>query len=305
MAEITASMVKELREQTGAGMMDCKAALNETGGDLEAAVVHLRKIMGSKLTRREGRTAAEGVIAVTVIDNQDAAIIELNSETDFVARSEDFKALAKQLVEQVARYKGHSVETVMAQDSHSGEGTVQERFHDVFTKLRENIIFKRFEFISTDANGAVAAYVHVPANDKIGVLVELETGSPEAAGSEAIQNLGRELAMQIAASRPRFQSREDVKQETIDQERDIARTQAKNENKPEGAIEKIVEGRLKKFYEETVLLDQPWLREPKKTVGQVIKEAGASVSLRRFVRYEIGENVTGVASSGEIKEQAE
>ena len=156
--------------------------------------------------------------------------------------------------------------------------TVQDRLNDVFTKLRENIVFKRFEFISTDANGALAGYVHVPANDKIGVLVELEAGSPEAAKSEAVQNLGREIAMQIAASRPRFLNREEVPADVLDQERDIARTTAQNEGKPAAAMDKIVEGRVRKFYEETVLLDQAWLREPKKTVAQVLKEAGAGVS---------------------------
>ena len=175
----------------------------------------------------------------------------------------------------------------------------------MYAKLRERIVFKRFEFISTDANGALAGYVHVPAGDKIGVLVELEAGSPEAAKSDAIQALGKEIAMQIAASRPKYLAREEVPANIVEQERDIARTTALNEGKPEAAVEKIVEGRLKKFYEEAVLLEQAYLREPKKSIGQIIKEAGEGVSLRRYVRYSVGENVTGVAASGEIKETAE
>ena len=305
MAEITAKAVMELRERTGAGMMDCKAALKETNGDFDEAVKALRIKMGNKLTTRGERAAAEGIVAVVVLDNQDGAIVELNSETDFVARSDDFKTLAKELAEQVARTKGHNIETVLTQESFAQPGaTVQERLNDVFTKLRENIVFKRFEFISTDANGSLAGYVHVPAGDKIGVLVELEAGSPEAANSDTIQNLGREIAMQVAASRPRFLNREEVPANVLEQEQEIARTTAQNEGKPAAAMDKIVEGRVRKFYEEAVLLDQPYLREPKKTVSQVIKEAGAGVSLKRFVRYEVGQAV-GVEASGAIKETVE
>ena len=305
MAEISARAVMDLRERTGAGMMDCKAALKETDGNFDEAVKVLRIKMGNKLTNRGERAAAEGIIAVVVLDDQDGAIIELNSETDFVARSDDFKALARELAEQVARTKGHSVETVMTQDSVAQPGvTVQDRLNDVFTKLRENIIFKRFEFISTDANGSLAGYVHVPASDKLGVLVEIEAGSPEAAKSDAIKTLGREIAMQIAASRPRYLSREEVSADVLAQEQDIARTTAQNEGKPAATLDKIVEGRIRKFYEETVLLDQPWLREPKKTVAQVLKEAGEGVTLKRFVRYEVGQ-VVGVETSGTIKEDVE
>jgi elongation factor Ts len=299
-------MVKELRDRTGAAMMVCKEALTETGGNLEEAIIYIRKKLGAKAADRGDRVAAEGVVAVAVVDNQDGAIVELNSETDFVARNVDFKQLAKELAEQVARTKGHSVETVLTQESLAQPGaTVKDRINDVFTRLREKIEFKRFEFISTDEKGSLAAYVHVPANDKIGVLVELEAESPEAAKSEAAQSLGKELAMQIAASRPRFLSRDEVPAGVLDTERDIARTTALNEGRPEAALEKIVEGRVRKFYEEAVLLDQPYLREPKKSVSQVIKEAGSGLSLRRYVRFEVGEQVTGVASSGAIKETAE
>ena len=303
MAEISAAMVMKLRQQTGAAMMLCKEALKETDGDFEAATVYIRKKLGNKLSGATDRTAAEGVIAVVVLDNQDAAIVELNAETDFVARSEDFKSFARDLAEQVARQKGHSVETVLTQDSLAEPGkTVQSRLEDVYTKLREKIVFKRFEFISTDANGALAGYVHVPSNDKIGVLVELEAASPEAAASEEVQTIGRELAMQIAASKPRFQTREDVSEHILDQERDIARETARTEGRPEAQLEKIVEGRVRKFYEEAVLMDQAWLRDPKKSVTAVLKEAG--VTLRRYVRYSVGEQA-GVETSGSIKETAE
>ncbi len=306
MPEITAAMVKELREQTGAGMMDCKEALTATNADFEEAVIYIRKKLGRKRDRSTDRQAAEGVIAVVVVDNQDGAIVELNSETDFVARSDDFKSLARELAEHVARQKGHSVETVLDEKSLVQESaTVKDRLNDVYTKLRERIVFKRFEFISTDENGALAAYVHAPANDKIGVLVELEAGSPEAAKSEVILNLGKEIAMQIAASRPQYLSRDEVPTHILDTERDIVRSTALSEGRPEAALPKIIEGRLKKFYEETVLLEQPYLRDPKKTVTQLLKEAGEGVTIRRFVRYTVGEQVTGASSSGAIKETVE
>ena len=185
---------------------------------------------------------------------------------------------------------------------HEDGKTVQNRLEDVYTKLREKIVFKRFEFISTDEKGLIASYVHVPSNDKLGVLVELEAASPEAAKSDAAQVVGRELAMQIAASKPKYASREDVPAKILEQEKEIAMETARNEGRPEAAMEKIVEGRVRKFYEEQVLVDQAWLREPKKSVAGVLKEAG--LTLRRYVRYSVGD-ATGVSASGSIKETAE
>lgn len=303
MAEISAAMVMKLRRQTGVGMMVCKEALKETDGDFEQAILYIRKKMGVKAGGGMDRVAGEGVVAIIVLDNQDAAIIELNAETDFVAKNEEFKSFARDLAEQVAHGKGHSVETVLTQDSLAEPGkTVEARLADLYAKLREKIVFKRFEFISTDEKGVLAGYVHVPANDKIGVLVELEAATAEAAKSEAAQNVGRELAMQIAASKPRYQTRDEVSEHILDQERDVARETARNDGRPEAQIEKIVEGRIRKFYEEAVLVDQVWLRDNKKTVTQVLKEAG--VTLRRYVRYSVGEP-TGVETSGSIKETAE
>jgi len=306
MTVITAAMVKELRERTGAAMLLCKEALTAGNGDMDEAVVYIRKKLGNKLAGSSDRQAAEGVIAVVVVDNQDGAIVELNSETDFVARNEDFKALARELADHVCRTKGHDVETVLTQESFAQSGaTVQDRVNDVFTRLRERIVFKRFEFISTDAKGSLAAYVHVPANDKVGVLVELEAGTAEAAKSDSIKNLGKELAMQIAAYRPKYLTREEVPARVLDTERDIARSMAIQEGRPESQLDKIVEGRLKKFYGEAVLLDQPYGRDPKKTVTQLLNESGPGVTIRRFIRYTVGEHVTGVETSGAIKETSE
>jgi elongation factor Ts len=304
MAEITAKMVMQLRERTGAAMMLCKEALKESDADVDKAIAYIRVKMGKGATDRGERVAGEGVIAIVILDKQDAAIVELNSETDFVARSEDFKSLARELAEQVAKTKGHSVETVLTQESLAYPGTtVGDRINTVFTKLRESIVFKRFEFISTGPNGALAGYVHVPASDKIGVLVELETASPEAAQSEAVQTLGREVAMQIAATSPRYLNREEVPASVLENEQNIARETAQTEGKPEAALPKIIEGRVRKFYEENALVDQAWLREPKKSVAQVLKENG--VSIKRYVRFTVGENITGVSSTGSIKETAE
>ena len=192
----------------------------------------------------------------------------------------------------------------LTQPSQTQEGfLLQDRVNDVYSKLREKMVFKRFDVMQSDENGVVAGYVHVPANDKIGVLVELGAKTPEDAKSEGMQNLARALAMQIAATKPKYQSREEVPEKTLAQERDIARSTALSEGKPEAAVEKIVEGRVRKFYEEAVLLDQAWLREQKKSVSQVLTEHGAT--LRRFVRYNVGEEVKGVETSGGIKESAE
>ncbi len=286
MAEITASKVKELRDRTGAGMMDCKEALQATAGELEEAIIFLRKKMGNKLERREGRSTAEGVIA-TFISGNVAAIVELNSETDFVARNDDFKALGREIAQQIVTNGGDSTDAILAQDSLAAPGTtLQSRLQDVFTKLRENIIFKRFERVDAGENGAVAAYVHVPSNDKIGVMVELG----DVTDADAAQALGKELAMQIAAASPRYLTRDDVPAEIVAQESDIAATQARNDGRPEAAIVKIVEGRVRKFYEETVLLDQVYVRDPKKSVSQVAKEIAPGVSVRRFIRYTVGES---------------
>ncbi len=304
MAEITAKMVMELREKTGAAMMLCKEALKETNADFEEATVWIRKKMGGKAAGATDRVAGEGIVAIVVADSRDAAIVELNSETDFVARSEDFKALAKELAEHVLTNKSENVDHALTQPSQIQEGfLLQDRVNDVYSKLREKMVFKRFDVMQSDENGVVAGYVHVPANDKIGVLVELGAKTPEDAKSEGMQNLARALAMQIAATKPKYQSREEVSEKTLAQERDIARSTALSEGKPEAAVEKIVEGRVRKFYEEAVLLDQAWLREQKKSVSQVLTEHGAT--LRRFVRYNVGEEVKGVETSGGIKESAE
>jgi elongation factor Ts len=305
MAEITAKMVAELRAQTGAAMMLCKEALLATEGDFEEATVYIRKKLGKKLEGASDRSAGEGVIAV-VVKGKQASIIELNSETDFVARNEDFKALAKEIAAHVLQHASETVEAALAQPSLVAAGlTLQDRLNDVYAKLRERILFKRFSLIQTDNTGVLAGYVHIPANDKIGVLVELGASSAEAAQSDALNTLGRDIAMHIAAAKPKYLTREEVPETILAQEQDIARTAAINEGRPEAALPKIIEGRIRKFYEEVVLLDQLYVRDPKKTIAQILQEAGSGVTIRQFLRYTVGDAVKGVETSGEFEEQAE
>lgn len=291
MPEITATMVMQLRERTGSGVMLCKEALKATDGDFEAASFYILKKIGYHPVPMKEPGASEGVVAIAILDGQDAAIIELNCETDFIARTEDFKMLARELAELVARHKGQSIEAVMTQASLAEpDKTMQRRLENVTSRLSEKIVFKRFAFLSTDANGALAGYIHVPAtwaNDEIGVLVESEARSPEAAKSDEVQILGRELAKQIAITNPRFQSREEVPTHILDQVRENAATTARQEGAPEAAIEKIVAERVRKFYEEMVLMDQWWFDKPEKSVAQILQDSG--VALRRFVRYRVRE----------------
>jgi len=304
MPEITAAMVMKLREQTGAAMMLCKEALKETDGDFENATVYIRKKLGGKLSASEGRSASEGVVAVVVVDSQDAAIVELNSETDFVAKSADFKGLAREIAEQVARQKGHSVETVLTQDSLAQPGTtLQARLEDVYTKLREKIVFKRFEFISTDCQRGAGRLCPCARQRQDRGAGRTRSRLPGGRRERGRAEPGAGAGDAGRRDPTRYLNREEVSERTLEQERDIARTTARNEGKPEAAVEKVVEGRVRKFYEETVLVDQAWLREPKKTVTQVLKEAG--LTLRRYVRYSVGEQTTGAESSGAIKETVE
>ncbi len=304
MAEITASMVKQLRDRTQAAMMLCKEALTETNGDMDEAVVYIRKKLGAKLSDRGDRVAAEGVVAVYTQNSKTTAVVELNSETDFVARNEDFKHLAQELAQQVAHKGGETVDIVLSQDAVNAPGaTMQSRLEDVFTKLRERIVFRRFELLETDERGVLGTYVHIPANDKIGVVAELEAADADAASSENAARTAKEIAMHIAASRPKYNTRADVPAAVIESEKDISRETARREGKPEAAIEKIAEGRLRSFYEENVLMDQAYFRDPKKTVEQFLKENGMTV--RKYVRYEVGEAAGGAEASGSIKESAE
>lgn len=286
---ISAAMVKDLREKTGAGMMDCKKALTETNGDFEVAVDWLRKKGLSAAAKKAGRTAADGVVAIAV-DNLSAAIIELNSETDFVARNDKFQSFAQDVAKLAIVAK--DLDTLKVAKVPSGK-TVDEELIENIAVIGENLNLRRIGFLSVD-KGAVATYVHnqIVANiGKIGVVLALESVGDKA----ELEKVGRQIAMHVAAARPQFLTIADVDSKTLERERDIFVDQAKASGKPEAVIEKMVEGRVRKFYEESVLLEQIFVIDGKTKISIVLEELsaklGAKVTLRGFVRFEVGEGI--------------
>lgn len=273
---ITATQVKELRERTGLGMMECKNALTETQGDMNAAIDLLRKKAGSKVEKKAGRTASEGAIGVYVSpDHKQAVMVEVNSETDFVAKGDDFQAFANAVATAIAKHKPADVNAVADIKLESGE-TVAKTREGLVAKLGENISVRRFVRIAA-ATGQVASYVH---GRKIGVLVEMNGGD---------ETLGRDIAMHIAASRPECVSREQVSAELISKEKEIFIAQAADSGKPPEIIEKMVTGRINKYLGEITLLGQPFVKDPETTVEKLLKNANATVA--GFTRYEVGEGI--------------
>lgn len=290
MAAVSASLVKELREKTGAGMMDCKNALNETAGDIEEAVDWLRKKGLAAAAKKAGRTAAEGLIGAAV-DGTKGVLVELNAETDFVARNEDFQALVRQVTE-LGLTAGGDMEKLKAAKAPSGN-SVEEEITRAIATIGENMSLRRYEMLSV-SQGAVSSYVHssvAPNLGKIGVLVALESSGD--AGKLA--DLGRQIAMHVAAASPRWVQPSDVDTAELDRERAILAEQARASGKPENIIEKMVEGRLRKFYEEVALTEQAWVIDPDKKVKTVLQEAektvGAPVKCTGFLRFGLGEGV--------------
>lgn len=292
--EITAAMVKELRESTGAGMMDCKKALVEADGNMETAVDVLRTKGLADLAKKAGRATHEGIVGGTV--NADASIgvlVEFNCETDFVARNADFKAFVGEITDQVLSGAPDDVAALLAQQyAARPEITVEQRIGEAVSKFGENMGVARFEryTLSSDA-GVVAVYIHGVGN--IGVMVEVSAGSAEAAASPAAVALAKDVAMQIAAAAPISVRREDVAQDVIDHEMSIYKAQAAETGKPEPIQQKIAEGRLDKFFKEFTLLEQQFVKNPDVTVKQqaelASKEAGAPLDVVRFVRMVLGE----------------
>jgi elongation factor Ts len=275
MANYTAADVKKLRDLTGAGMMDCKKALDESDGDFDQAVEFLR-IKGAKdVGKRAGRTAANGIVA-----HSGKALLELNCETDFVAKTPDFVALGQQLVEHGEQNKITDAAALSASVLADGR-SVADVVQDFSAKIGEKIVVNRY----AELDGTVAVYLHRKAQDlppQVGVLVEYSGKTDEAGDADA-----RGIGMQIAAMRPKFLSRADVPAETVESERRIAEQTAREEGKPEQALPKIVEGRVNSFFKDFVLLEQPSVTDTKKTVAQVAKEAG--IEITRFVRFEVGQ----------------
>ena len=294
MAAVTAAMVKELREMTGAGMMDCKKALTNTDGDMDAAVEFLRENGLAKAAKKAGRIAAEGLVAVAVSeDAKEAAIVEVNSETDFVAKNDTFKAYVAEVADQALTTAAADIEGFLAEESKAEAGkTVKEALDGKIAVIGENLNIRRFAKVSA-ADGFVASYIH--AGGKIGVLVEVNCETDFVAGTPEFQDFARDIAMQIAAANPTCVRREEVDPAAIEHERQVLREQAINEGKPEKIVERMVEGRLEKYYKEVCLLDQPYIKDPDVTISDLVKgkiaKIGENISIRRFVRYQLGEGI--------------
>ena len=292
---VTASMVKELREMTGAGMMDCKKALSATDGDFDKAIEFLREKGLATAEKKAGRIAAEGLVATTIKDGDKvAAIVEVNAETDFVAKNDVFQTFVKEVAEQAADTDAADIDAFKAEKwALDTSITVDEKLAAMIAKIGENMNIRRFEKIVSE-DGIVVSYIH--AAGKIGVLVEAKTESNDERVKEALKN----VAMQVAALNPKYVSTDDVPEEYKEHEKEILIAQAKNDpknaNKPENIIEKMITGRLAKELKEICLLEQEYVKaENKETVAKylemVSKEVGTSVELKRFVRFETGEGL--------------
>ena len=285
MAEITAAAVKALREKTGAGMMDCKRALTETDGDAEAAFDWLRKKGLSAAAKKSGRVAAEGLVGVASALNK-AAMVEVNAETDFVARNETFQALV-QTVAQIALEVGDDVEAIRAAPFPGTGRTVAEELTHLVATIGENMTLRRAKVL-TVAHGVVATYMHnslKPGLGKIGVLVAVESTSEQ----DALEILGRQIGMHVAATRPDALDTDSVDPAALERERAVLTEQARASGKADAIIEKMVEGRIRKYYEEVVLLEQVWVHDGESRVRAVVKKAGATLS--GFERFHLGEGI--------------
>ncbi|MES9956482.1 MAG: translation elongation factor Ts [Sedimenticola sp.] len=275
---ITASMVKELRERTGSGMMECKKALVETDGDIEAAIEMMRKSGQAKAAKKSGRTAAEGIIVIKYSDDaKKAAMVEVNCETDFVAKDENFTSFANAVAERVLNSDVDGVEALLEQPLHDGEETTINTAREaLIAKIGENMNVRRFQRFSTE-NGQLASYKH---GVRIGVVVDLEGGD---------ENLGKDIAMHVAASNPVCVSEEQVPADMLAKEREIFKTQALESGKPENIVDKIIEGRVRKYLAEITLVGQAFVKDPDQTVGKLL--SGANAKVAGFSRFEVGEGI--------------
>ncbi|MGG7057636.1 translation elongation factor Ts [Clostridium nigeriense] len=289
---ITAQSVKELREKTGAGMMDCKKALTEAQGDMEKAVEILREKGLAAAAKKAGRVAAEGIVKTYISeDNKSAGIVELNCETDFVAANEEFVNFATRLAEMASVSSATTVEEFVT-EKYDANSTVSEALTALIAKLGENMTVRRFEKFNV-ANGVVESYIH--GGGRIGVVVELNC---EADNVAVLKEVAKDVCMQVAAANPAFLSREDVDAEALEKEKEIYRVQALNEGKPENIVEKMVMGRIQKYYKEVCLLDQAWVKDGDKSISKYLqeksKEVGSPITINKFVRFERGEGIEKV-----------
>ena len=273
--QITAAMVKELRERTGSGMMECKKALQETDGDLEVAIENMRKSGLAKADKKSSRTAAEGLVVIALSDDKkQAAIVEVNCETDFVSGGDDFKAFTNAVANTILNESPADIEALVAMPIGDGK-SIEETRQGMVAKIGENIQLRRFERVSTD--GQFGSYLH---GVRMGVLVEMENGTDE---------LIKDIAMHVAASNPTCIDESQVPAEMLDKEKAILIAQAKESGKPDAIIEKMIVGRIKKYLAEITLVGQPFVKDPDQTVAKLLKDAGATV--KSFYRFEVGDGI--------------
>jgi elongation factor Ts len=274
---ISAADVKELRERTSAGMLDCKEALEETGGDMEEAIEYLRKEGLSSAAKKAGRTANEGLAAVEKDDNL-AVIAEVNSETDFAAKNDNFQALVDKTTSHLLANQPSDVDEALEQTL-AGEGkTLQEYIKETIAQIGENISLRRFKILTKESTESFGTYIHMGGN--IGVVVSL---------AEAGEELAKNIAMHIAAANPDYLSRDSVPEAEVEKEKDFLRQQAEDEGKPEHIVDQIVDGRLDKFFAQNCLLEQEYIKDTDKTVKELLEETDAEI--KDFVRYEVGEGI--------------
>ncbi|WP_300386139.1 translation elongation factor Ts [Clostridium sp.] len=286
---ITAQLVKELRDKTGAGMMDCKKALTASEGDIEKAVEILREKGLAAAAKKAGRVAAEGLVKTYISeDNKIAGIVELNCETDFVAANEEFINVATRLSEMASTTTVETVEEFV-NEKYDDNATVQETLTALIAKLGENMAVRRFAKFTVN-NGVVESYVH--GGGRIGVVVELAADSDN---TSVLKEVAKDVCMQIAATNPEFLSSEDVDQVALEKEKEIYRVQALNEGKPEKIVDKMVMGRIQKYYKEVCLLNQAWVKDGDKSISKYLqeksKEIGSPITINKFVRFERGEGI--------------
>ena len=291
MAAITAALVKDLREKTGAGMMDCKKALAENDGNVDAAVDWLRAKGLSKAAKKAGRVAADGLVGVAT-DGTTGAVVEVNAETDFVARNETFQEAVRGIAAAALKANG-DVEVLAGLPAPDGEGNITDQLKRMVGTIGENMTLRRTASVSV-GKGAVASYVHSVTADglgKIGVLVGLESEGD----ATVLTEVGRKVAMHIAATNPLAATKDDLDPEAVERERQVLTDQARESGKPDNVIEKMIEGRLRKFYQEVVLVEQAFVMDPDLTVGKFIenssKEAGAPVALKGFALMKLGDGI--------------
>lgn len=288
---ITTEDIKLLRESTGAGVLDCKKALQETGGDIDQAIEFLRKKGLAAASKKASREANDGLVSAYISpDGQTGVLVEVNCETDFVARTEDFQNFVAAMVQRVAsKPELANVEALLASPFDDSGKTVAEKLTETIAKLGENMIVRRVARFDLAGDGLLDSYIHT--GGRVGVLVEAAGGS---AGDSKFAGLIHDVALQIAAASPRYVSQAEVPTDTVDAEKNIYRAQLAEDKKPDNIKERIIEGKLKKWYEEVVLLEQPFVKDPELTIARLLekhsKELGNEVKVRRFARFELGAN---------------